>query len=153
MWTDQHAVSARSVDLLDHELVEALHNVFQRRGLPATIGRHIFEQRLLGKIEPYEVRYVAVNRLVVGDSGADCICHRHVAGQIGANESRHAQNRGRIEDQGIEKIIVDPPIDHIHPARAERGAHEHLIVVDEQIATLDQLDPELIGEERVLIVG
>ena len=33
------------------------------------------------------------------------------------------------------------------------GAHEHLIVLDDEVAALDQFDAELVGQERMLVIG
>ena len=78
---DQHAVAARAVDLLDHELVEIVEHVGQMLGLAAAPGRHVLQDRLLAEIELHDLRHVAVDRLVVGDAGADRIGERDVAGR------------------------------------------------------------------------
>ena len=37
--------------------------------------------------------------------------------------------------------------------QAARGAHEHVVVVHHQVGAFDQLDPHLLGEVKVLVVG
>jgi hypothetical protein len=44
-------------------------------------------------------------------------------------------------------------VDHVDAFQALGGAHEHLIVLDDEVAALDQLDAELVGEEGVLVIG
>src|ERR1051326_768105 len=64
-------LAARAVHFLDYQLVEAVEHVGEVVGLAAAPGRHVFENRFLAEIEPHDLRHVAVDRLVVGDAGAD----------------------------------------------------------------------------------
>ena len=64
---DQHAVAARAVHLLDHQLVEIVEHVLEGFGLAAAVRRHVLQDRLLAQEEPHDLRHVAVDRLVVGD--------------------------------------------------------------------------------------
>ncbi len=58
------------------------------------------------------------------------------------------------EDLGIEVEVVDPPVDHVHPLQAVDGAGVDAVVVQHhQVAALDQLHPQLLGQEGVLEVG
>ena len=151
--SDQHSVAAGAVDFLDHELVEPLQHESEHFRFAATIGRHVLQQRLLLQVEFDEIGHVGVDRLVVGDAGADCIRDSHVARQIGAHQAGHTQNRVRIEDERIEKIVVDPAIDHVHALGPERRSHEYDVVGYEQITALDELDAELVGQEGMLVIS
>jgi hypothetical protein len=53
----------------------------------------------------------------------------------------------------IEKIVVDAAIDDVDAFGSLRRAHEDEVVLHEQIAAFDQLHAELVGKERVLVVG
>jgi hypothetical protein len=44
-------------------------------------------------------------------------------------------------------------IDHVDALGTLGGAHEHGLVLHEQVLALDQLDAHLLGEEGVLEVG
>jgi hypothetical protein len=55
--------------------------------------------------------------------------------------------------RGIDEIVVDPTVDDVDPARAARGTHEDLTVVDEQVRPLHELDAHGFGQERVLEEG
>ena len=57
------------------------------------------------------------------------------------------------EYQRIEKVVVDAAIDHVHALQPFGGAHVDDIVLDHQIAALDQLDAHLVGEEGMLVIG
>jgi hypothetical protein len=94
-----------------------------------------------------------VDRLVVGDAGADGVGQRHVAGAVGVEQARHAEHGILAEGQRIEEVVVDAAVDHVHPARALGGAHEDRVVAHEEVVALDQFDAHLLGEEGVLEIG
>ena len=50
-------------------------------------------------------------------------------------------------------VVVDAAIDHVDAAQAFGGAHVDDVVLDEEIGALDQLDPHLVGEEGMLVIG
>jgi hypothetical protein len=60
-----------------------VEHVGERVRLAAAPGRHVLQDRLLAEIEADDLRHVAVDRLVVGDAGADRIGERDVAGLVG----------------------------------------------------------------------
>ncbi len=82
--------------------------------------------------------------------GAGRVDQRHVAGAIGVEQAGHAQHRIRPEGEGIEEIVVDTAIDHVHALGAGGGAHVDLAALDEQVLPLAELGAHLVGEERVL---
>ena len=125
----------------------------ERRRLAAAESRDVLEQRILAEIEFDEVRHIAVERLVVGDAGADCIGDGHIACQIGAHKARDPQHRGRIEHQRVEEVVVDATVDDVDALRPAGRAHEHDVVGDEEVAALDQFDAELVGEEGMFVIG
>ncbi len=144
---DQHAVAAGAVDLLDHQFLEVIEHIGEVLLLAATPGRHVLQDRLLAEIELHDRRHVAVDRLVVGDAGADRVGERDVAGLIGRHQPRHAERRIRPEGERIEEIVVDAAIDHVDALGPLRRAHEDDVVLHEQVAAFDQLDAELVGQE------
>ncbi len=121
MRTDQHAVAAGAVDLLHHQFAEMVENIRQRLGLAAAPGRHIFQDRLFAKIEADDLRHVGVDRLVVGDAGADCIGQRHIARIIGAHEAGDAERGVGAEGERIEEVVVDAAIDDVDATAALRS--------------------------------
>ncbi len=58
-----------------------------------------------------------------------------------------------MEDERIDEIVIDAPIDDVDPLRPARRAHEDDVLVDEKIPALDQLDAQLVGQEGVFVVG
>jgi hypothetical protein len=75
---------------LHHQLVQMIENIGKMLFLAAAPCRHISQQRFFAKIEFHNRRHEAVNRLVVGNSGAHRIGKRDVAGFVRRHESRHA---------------------------------------------------------------
>ena len=78
---------------------------------------------------------------------------RDVAGLVHRHQSRHAERGVRPEHERIEEIVVDAPVDHVDALGPLRRAHVDEVVLDEEVAAFDQLDPELVGQERVLVIG
>ena len=131
--------------MLEHE--RAVRVVFEEP------GRDVRQDGLFGQVELDDRRHVRVERLVVGHPGPDGIGDGDVTGTVGIEQSRHAERRVGPERERVDEVVVDPAIDHVYTPRAAGGPHVDDVVVDEQIASLDQLDAHLAGEERVLEVG
>ncbi len=147
---DQHAVAAGAVGFLDDELRQMREHVIAILLAMQEIGRNIGEHRLLGQVEADHVRHVRIDRLVVGHAGADGVGERDPPGAIGGEEAGHSEHRIGPERERIEKVVVDAPVDHVHALRSVRRAHVDRVVLDEEIRALDQLDPHLLRQERVL---
>ena len=75
---DEHALAAGLARRLDHQLVEPLEHVLALLGVRQQVGRHVVEDRLLAQVVADHLRHVVVDRLVVGDAGADRVDDRHV---------------------------------------------------------------------------
>ena len=138
------------MDLLDHQLGQVGERVGEVVGLAQHVRGHVVEDRLLAEVEAHHLGHVGVDRLVVGHAGADRIGQRHAAGAVGRHQAGHAEHRVGAEDFGVEEVVVQPPVDHVHPLRPLGGAHVNRFVLDEQVLTFDQLDAHLLGEEAVL---
>ena len=54
---------------------------------------------------------------------------------------------------GIEEVVVDPAIDHIHPLQALGRLHADDVVLHHEILAHDDLDAHRAGEEGVLEIG
>ena len=121
--------------------------------LAAAPGGHVLQDGLFAEIEVDDLRHVAVDRLVVGNAGADCIGERHIAGNIGIKEARRAEHRVGPEDERIEESVVDPAVDHIDALRPFGRAHIDDIVAYQQIAAFDEFDAELIGQKGMFVIG
>ena len=60
---------------------------------------------------------VGVERLVVGDAGADGVGERDVAGAIGVEQAGDAEVRVAAERQRIEEVVVDAAVDDVDARR------------------------------------
>ena len=117
----------------------------QRRGVD------VGENRLLGKIVADHVGHVGVDALVVCHARSGGVHEGHVAELIGVYQPRHAEQRVGTEDQRIDEVVVHAPVDHVDAAQALRGPHVDVAIVDQQVAPLDELGPDLLGQEDVLV--
>ena len=53
----------------------------------------------------------------------------------------------------IEEVVVDAPVDDVHPPLPSDAAHVQDVVAAEQVPALDQLNAHLAGQEGVLEIG
>ncbi|OIQ76466.1 hypothetical protein GALL_418560 [mine drainage metagenome] len=132
---------------LDHQFAQIVEHVGQILWLAAAPGRHIRQDRFLGEIEFHDLGHVGIDRLVVGDAGPDRVGERDVAGGIGRHQAWDAKRRIRAEGEGIEEVVVDAAVNDVDALETLGGAHEHLIVLDDEVAALNQLDAELVGQK------
>ena len=77
----------------------------------------------------------------------------HVARAVSPHQPRHAEAGVGPENLGVEEVVVNPTVDHVHPLQPVGGAHENAIVQHRKVAALHELNPHLLREERVLEVG
>ena len=96
---------------------------------------------------------VGVERLVVGEPGADRVGERHVAGAVRVQQAGDAEMRVGPERQRIEEVVVHAPVDDVDAPQAGRRPHVDDVVVHQQVAAFDERDAHLAREERVLEVG
>ncbi len=66
-------------------------------------------------------------------------------------QARDAQQRVGAEDQGIEIVVVDAPVDHIDSFQPGGGAHVRVAVLDQQVAAFHQVGADLARQEHVLV--
>src|SRR6266851_3906949 len=151
--TDRDAVAARFADRLDHELGQVVERIAQPLRLAADMGLDIGQDRVLGEVIADDARHVGIDRLVVGDTGADSVGERQVAGPIGPHQTRHAQHALGDERLGIEIIVVDPAIDHVDAGQAAGGPHVDPVVLDKKIRALHQRHAHLACQEYMLEIG
>ena len=150
---DQHPVPARLVDRLDDELLDVLEDVGEIALVGRVVGGHVLEDRFLTEVEADHLRHERVDRLVVGDACTDRVRKRHVSGPVGVHQAGHAEQAVFPEGERVEEVVVDPPVDHVDAHHPVCRTVKDAIAVDDEIATLDDLDPHLTSEERVLEVG
>lgn len=142
---DQHAIAARAIHFLDHQFGQVPQHIAKCLGLAAAPGGHVLDQRIGAGVEAHDLRHIAVDRLVVGNPGADRIGDGEVARRMRGDHAGNAQHRVRPKDQRVEKGIVHAAVKHVDPLRALRRAHEEHVVAHFQVRPLDQLDPQLVG--------
>src|SRR4029453_8340034 len=99
--------------------------------------------RLFAQVKPDDGRDVRVERLVVGDAGADRVRDGDVSGADRVEESRHAQLGVVPARQRMDEVGVHTAVYHIGAGRTGGRSHVDNVVVDEEVAPIDQLDAHL----------
>ncbi len=112
-----------------------------------------WQDGIFGEVVLDDVGNVGVERLVVGDAGAEGVGEGDVAGAIGVEEAGDAEDGVAAEGERVDEVVVDAAVDDVDPAQAVGRAHVDDVVVDDEIAAFDQLDAHLAGEIGVLEVG
>ena len=88
-----------------------------------------------------------VDHLVVGHAGADGIGQAHIPAPDCIDQPRNAQPGVLPEDARVEKIVIDPPVNHIDRLAAFGRAHENTTILREEVAAFHDLDAHRAGEE------
>ena len=114
---------------------------------------HVGQDRLLVQVVADERRHERIERLVVDDAVADGIGHGHGARADGGHQAGHTEQGVVLEEDRVDRLVVDASVDDVDLLEAARGAHQDPPVLDHEIASLDQLDAHLAGEEDMLEVG
>src|SRR6266851_2632458 len=81
----------------------------------------------------------------VGDD--DAVLAEHV------DQAGHAELRGSVELERIEKIGIDPAQQHIEPLQAGDGTDMNTVAADGEIVALDQQKSEIARQGRVFEIG
>jgi hypothetical protein len=150
---DQHAVAAAFAHRLHHQLVEVGQHMLALFLFAQQEGLHVGQDGIFVEVVADHVGHVGVDRLVVGEAGAEGVGHGDVAGAIGVEQARAAERRIGAEDERIAEVVVDAAIDDVDALEAVGGAHVDDVVVGDQVAAFDQIDAHLAGEVGVLEVG
>ena len=153
MRANEHAIAARTIDFLDDEFGQMIEDIAQRLGFATAPGRHVFQYGFFVHVETHDVGHVRIDRLVVGDAGADGIGKGDIALGIGRHQPGHAEHRGRVERQRIDEFIIEAAVDDIDAFGPLDRPHEHHIVAHEKIGAFDEFDPQFVGEETVFVKG
>jgi hypothetical protein len=115
--------------------------------------RHVGDQNLLAQVIFHDRGYVGVHDFVVGDAGARSVGDRQTPGAVDVHQPGDAEHRIGPESFRVEKVVVDPPVNHVDPFESLGRAHPREPFRHHQVASFDELNAHLLGEEGVLEVG
>ena len=150
---DEHALAAGLRGRLDDDLCQPAEHMRSLSVVGQQVGRHVLEDRLLAEVEADHLRHVVVDRLVVGDAGADRVGDRDRARPVGADQPGTPEQRVGPELERVDERVVETPVDRVHALQPGGRAHVTDGVADDEVGRLDQLDAHLPRQERVLEVG
>ncbi len=147
------AGNAAAIGALDRDLVEPRQHFLARGLLAAPPGRDIRHLQIFAEQTPAQAGQEAEQRprlhharaRHVGDD--DAVLAQHV------DQAGHAELRGGIELQRIEKIGIDPAQQHVEPLQAGDGADMNAVAADGEIVALDQQEAEIARQRGVLEIG
>jgi hypothetical protein len=83
----------------------------------------------------------------------DGIGNRDTARAVGVEQPRSAECGVLLKGQRIKIVVVHASVEDVHAFEAARGARIDSVVVDEEVAALDEIDRHLVRKKRVLVVG
>ena len=146
----QHPITTRFIRRLDHQLFKIFQNISPVFRLRCQISINTVENRILSKIIFNHLRYIIINKFVIRHTRTNAVGQRHVSGPGRINQSGHAQQRISAKNRGIQKIIVNPPVNHIDRYQSRRRTHVHSKITDDQITPLDNRDPHLASQKSML---
>jgi hypothetical protein len=111
------------------------------------------EDRIFTEIIFYESGDEGVDGFVVGHAVTGSVGKRDVAGTVGAHQAGHAEHRVRAETEWIEEIVIHAAVDYVDALEAVDRFHVDDYAVDDKVATFDEFDAHLLGEEAVFEIG
>lgn len=149
----EHAVAAGFVGGFDDEFGEVVEDEGAVGGLAGEIGLDVGKDGVFAEVVFDDLGDEVVDDFVVGDSGADGVCQSHVAGAAGVDEAGDAEEGVGTEHGRIKEIVVDAAVDDVDGHEAGGGAHVDLGVAHDEVASFDNRDAHLAGEEGVFKVG
>ena len=93
-------------------------------------------------------RYVGIDRLVVRDPAARGVRQRHPPPPVDFEHTGYAETGLFPRNEGIQKVVVDPPTEHIDPLGTLGRPHVDIPIQDCQIASLPPIRPPSPVRER-----
>src|SRR5579859_6021640 len=141
----QHAVAAGLIHRLDHQLVQVLQNIFTLGFIPANVSGHVGQNGLLIEVVADDLRHESIDGLVVGDARAGRVGDGDFSGAVNLHDAGNAEGGVRLENLGVNVIIVHPAVNDVHFLVTLGGAHDHVTVNDRQVPALHQLGAHLLG--------
>ncbi len=150
---DHNSVAARRSGGFDHITVEIAQHRLSHIRLAQQIGIDNRQNRFLAQIVANHCRRVGEDRLVVGDSGADRVGQRRVAGTQDGSQAGDAQQGIGTENDRIEEVIIDAAIQDVDAAKTMNRLHEQFVIDAYEVASLDEFDAHLLRQEYMFEKG
>ena len=147
------AGNAAAIGAFDRDLVEPRQHFLARGLLAAPPGRDMRHLQVFAEQTPAQARQEAQQRARLHHAGArhvgddDAVLAQHV------DQAGHAELRGGVQFERIERIGIDPAQQHVEPLQAGDGADMDAVAADGEIVALDQQEAEIARQRGVLEIG
>ncbi len=121
--------------------------------LPAPPGRDIRHLQVFAEETPAQAGQEAEQRARFHHAGARHIGDDDAVFPENVDQAGHAELRGRIKLQRIERIGIDPAQQHVEPLQACDGADMNAVAADGEIVALDQQESEIARQRCMFEIG
>ena len=142
-----------AVGAFDGKIVEPVQHFLARGFLAAPPGRDVRHLEVLAQKALAQAWQEAEQRPRLQHAGTrhvgdhDAVLAQHV------DQARHAEMRGGIKFQRIEKVGIDPAQQHIEPLQPGDGADMDAVAADGEIVALDQQEAEITRDRGMFEIS
>ena len=118
--------------------------------LAAPPGRDARNREILVEEVAAQARQEAQESVALDEPRAERVADRDLARASGLQEPGHADERVRAQLERIAELGADPAHDQVDGLQALDGLQIHAVVADREVRALDDAEPEIAREVRVL---
>src|SRR5712692_8976889 len=136
----EHAITTGFVRGFHNEVMQVFDHVLTLVIIPTNIGGNIGENYIFSQVVFNDLWNIRINDLVVSNAGPRRVCEGDTSGAVDVHQAGNAKHRVGTEGRRIEKVVIDPAIDHIDAFESFRGSHHDIAVHDDKITSLDKFD-------------
>ena len=128
-------------------------HVVQRRLFAAPPSRHRRQQQRLTQHALRHTRQKAQQRSRLQHARAQRIGDHHTSGAYCAQQPRHTQRRIGTQFDRVAVVIVQAPQDGVYAAQTRQSFEIHRVAAHRQVMPLNQGQPQMPRQIRVLKIG
>ena len=145
-------IPATRPDREENEVVEARQHVAPPGASAAPPALRATEGELLAEQRPGELPEERGQRRVLEEATPERVEYRHSSSPNGFDKAGNPEEGVRPELDRVAPLVVDPSQDHVDRVEARQRPQPDPVVLDEQVAALDERDAEVRGQVRMLEV-
>ena len=138
---------------LDHQLVQLLDRVFERRLLAAPPGGERWHGQFLAQQASAQTGQKAEQGARFEQVRTERIGDQHIALTGRFDQTGYADRRFAIQLQRVAEVVVEPAQDHVHPTQAGQVLQPDTAVAHHQVGAFDQRKSQVARQIGVLEIG